>query len=376
MDKKLNNDGLRTWIEIDTKAIKNNYRVFRSLIGKNCALMSVIKSNAYGHSIADFSKEMQKLGADWLAVDSIVEGELLRKEGVRARILVLGHTLPVKLKTAAEKNINLTVSDMHGLKNIVQAKLPKKIKIHLKIDTGMHRQGFFLADLKKAINILKNNKTKIAVEGIYTHFAAAKNPAFPKDTEKQIAEFEKAVALLNAAGFRPIRHCAATSGTLLFPHSHFDMVRVGIGLYGMWPSKETASFCKNKIKLEPALTWKTVVSEVKNLKKGDHIGYGFTEKIHRDSKIAILPVGYWHGYSRSLSAIGHVMIKGKPAKVLGRISMDMTVIDITGIENIKSGAEVMLIGKDITAEHVADLTGTINYEITTRINPLIKRIYR
>ncbi|MFA6383128.1 MAG: alanine racemase [Parcubacteria group bacterium] len=367
-------NGLRTWVEIDKKAIRHNYQIFRSQIGKKCQLMSVVKSNAYGHSLLNFSKEMEKLGVDWLGVDSIVEGEALRKEKISPKILVLGHTLPEKITSAIENRLSLTVSTLENLKNILRHKTAKKIKIHLKIDTGMHRQGFFIQDLKKAIHLLKKNKDFIEVEGIYTHFAAAKNPSFPKDTQTQLAEFEEAVTLVRSAGFNPIRHAAATSGTLLFPKSHFDMVRVGIGLYGLWPSKETEASVKNKIKLEPVLFWKTRVSEIKNLKKGDRLGYDFTERVLRNSKIAILPVGYWHGYPRSLSSVGHVIIQNKACKILGRVAMDMTVADVTEIRNIKSGEDVILMGKNISADYLADLAGTVNYEIVTRINPLIRRI--
>jgi len=371
----MHKNGLRTWVEIDKKAIKNNYRVFRSQIERKCQLMSVVKSNAYGHSLLDFSKEMEKLGIDWLGVDSIVEGESLRKEKISSKILVLGHTLPEKIPSAVENRLSLTVSTLENLKNISRLKMAGSLNIHLKIDTGMHRQGFFLPDLKKAIAILKKNKNKINVEGIYTHFAAAKNPSFPKDTQNQLKEFEKAVALVRSAGFNPIRHSAATSGTLLFPESHFDLVRVGIGLYGLWPSKETEASMKNKIKLEPVLSWKTRVSEIKNLKKEDRIGYDFTERVHRDSKIAILPIGYWHGYPRSLSSVGHVIIQNKACKILGRVAMDMAVADVTDIRNIEPGEEVILVGKTIPVDYVADLAGTINYELVTRINPLIKRFF-
>jgi alanine racemase len=370
----MHKNGLRTWLEIDKKAIRHNYKVFRSQIGKKCLLMSVVKSNAYGHSLLDFSKEMEKLGIDWLGVDSIVEGESLRKEKISSKILVLGHTLPEKIPSAIENHLSLTVSTLENLKNIICHKTAKKIKIHLKIDTGMHRQGFFVKDLKKAIPLLKKNKDFIEVEGIYTHFAAAKNPSFPKDTRDQLAEFEKAVNLLKSVGFSPIRHCAATSGALLFPESHFDMVRVGIGLYGLWPSKETEAHIKNEIELKPVLSWKTRVSEIKNLKKGERLGYDFTERVHKNSKIAILPIGYWHGYPRSLSSVGNVIIQNKACKILGRVAMDMAVVDVTEIKNIKPGEEVTLIGKNIPTEYLADLAGTINYELVTRINPLIKRI--
>ncbi len=369
---QIKNDGLRTWIEIDRKAIRHNYKIFRSLIKKDCKLMAVVKSNAYGHSLSDFSREMEKLGADWLGVDSIVEAEALRKEKIKTPILVLGHTLPKKISAAAKNNVSLTISNFEKLRALL--KIDKPIKIHLKIDTGMHRQGFFVPELKKVVQILRENKN-IKTEGMYTHFSSAKNPAFPHETLKQISQFKEAIKILETAGFNPIKHAAATSGAINFPQSHFDMIRVGIGLYGMWPSKETREAFKDKIKLKPVLSWKTVVCEIKNLSKGGRIGYDLTETVNKNSKIAILPIGYWHGYPRALSSIGRVLIREKEAKILGRISMDMIVVNITEIKNARIGDEAILVGEKITADNLACLTDTINYEITTRINPLIKRVY-
>ena len=375
-DTNLMKKNLRTWLEIDKKSIAKNFRLFSSLLKKDCQLMGVVKSNAYGHSLLDFAKELQKLGTTWLAVDSIVEGEALRKEGIHTKILVLGHSLPTKIKEAIEGDLSLTVSSLENLTNISKLKFNGKIKIHLKIDTGMHRQGFYLSDLGKVISLLKKNKNKFEVEGVYTHFATAKNPALPKETRQQISEFEKAVAILNKNNFNPLRHCAATSSTLLFPESHFDAVRVGIGLYGLWPSKETRSAMEAKIKLSPTLSWKTIICETKKLKKGDKVGYDLTEGVLKNSTIAILPVGYWHGYPRALSSIGHVSIKGKLAKVLGRVSMDMIVVDITNIKNVRQGDEVELIGKNISTDSFANLTeSSHNYAVVTRINPLIKRFF-
>ena len=274
--------GLRTWIEINKSAAENNYKIFRKLTrqpaAKNCLLMAVVKSNAYGHGLVDFSRLMQKLGADWFGVDSVVEALALRKAGIKKNILVLGYTLPERLKEAAKNNINLTISGPSHLQSIgiASRQFPRPLKIHLKIDTGMRRQGFQVAELAKAANLLGKMKNKIKVEGLYTHFAAAKNPSFPADTLKQINLFEEAIKILKSFGFNPIKHAAATSGTIIFPQSHYDMARIGIGLYGLWPSKETQAAFSDKINLKPVLTWKTIIGEIKNAAKGDRIGYDFT----------------------------------------------------------------------------------------------------
>ncbi|KKW37758.1 MAG: alanine racemase, partial [Candidatus Adlerbacteria bacterium GW2011_GWB1_54_7] len=175
-----------------------------------------------------------------------------------------------------------------------------------------------------------------------------------------------------------IKHAAATSGTIIFPQSHFDLVRIGIGLCGLWPSKETKEAFKREVKLEPVLSWKTILGQIKSLSKGNKVGYDLTETLSRPSRVAILPIGYWHGFPRLLSGIGKALIKGKEAKVIGRVSMDMVSVDITDIKNAKVGDEVILIGKsgklEISVDDLAHLSDTINYEIVTRLNPLIKRI--
>ena len=373
--------GLRTWVEIDTKALKRNFNIFRKLIAPKVQLMAISKSNAYGHGLVPYAKNMERFGADWIGVDSIKEALRLREEGVKCPILVLGYTLPENIPLGARYSIDLTISTKEGLSRCAKL-IPRekqKLRIHLKIDTGMGRQGFLAEEIVKITGFLKKNFPKKTISGGYTHFAAAKNPSFPKDTLKQIERFEKTISLLRKAGFAPLRHASATSGTFLFPSAHFDMVRIGIGLYGLWPSKEVQAAYENRINLKPALSWKSVVGETKTFPHGSGIGYDLTETLTPGSKIAVCPIGYWHGYPRSLSSIGKVIVRSKTAKILGRISMDMIVVDISSIAGVKAGDEVVLIGGDkgaeINADQLAFLADTTNYEIVTRINPLIKRIY-
>ncbi len=376
MNQKMHNISVRTWVEIDRRAIQKNYRTFRGLLSPTTKLMAVVKSNAYGHELAGFSKEADKLGVDFLGVDSIIEGIALRKEGIKKQILVLGFTLPENFKIASENNISLTVSSFDGLRVLKENKFP--LKIHIKIDTGMHRQGFYPADIPKVVEILKK-MPHAEVEGVYTHFANAKNPSFPADTDKQAAEFKKATDVFEKAGLHFLKHASATAGAILFPHYHFDMVRIGIGLYGLWPAKEVERAFLKHIKLSPVLSWKTVVAETKIVPKGEGIGYNFTEILRKDTKIAVCPIGYWHGFPRALSSVGHVLINGNRARVLGRVSMDMITVDVSGIKNVKAGDEVVIIGKsgkeEITAYEFADYADTSCYEIVTRINPKIQRVF-
>ncbi|MEK7650044.1 MAG: alanine racemase, partial [Patescibacteria group bacterium] len=277
---------------------------------------------------------------------------------------------------AARAGISVTISNFAALiTEIGIATRTKRLHVHLKIDTGMHRQGFLPDDITKVFPYFKKKNANLRFEGIYTHFAAAKNPAFPKDTKAQITLFEKVIDVVHDAGFRPIRHATATSGTILFPEAHYDMIRVGIGMYGLWPSKEVEAAFHHQAHLKPALSWKTVISEIKELTAGNRVGYDFTEELGRHSAIAICPVGYWHGYPRALSSIGYFIVRGRPAKILGRISMDMIIIDVTDIKGVAVGDEATIIGEGITADALAYLADTSNYEIVTRINPLIKRIY-
>ncbi len=368
--------GLRTWIEIDRAAIAHNYSLLRSLLSPKTKFMAVVKSNAYGHNFIDFSKEIAKLGADWLGVDSIVEGLALRKEGIKNPILVLGYTLPERLAEAAEAHISLTVSTFETLEAI--SKLDTALSIHIKVDTGMHRQGFQAEQMQEVISTLTSLPKHISVEGLFTHFAAAKNPGTTEKTLAQIAEFEMWQKAFGDAGFSPLIHASASAGAMVYPQAHFDMVRFGIAMYGVWPSSEVKGSEKG-MDLKPILSWKTIIGEIKNVKKGEGVGYDFTNILKRDSKLAICPIGYWHGLPRSVSNNGSVLVCGARAPITGRVSMDMITIDVTDIPDAKVGSVVTIIGRDggeeIRADKIADPERTSEYEIITRINPLIKRIF-
>ncbi len=377
--------GLRTWIEVDKKSLAVNYKNLRSLLSPKTMFMAVVKSNAYGHSLLDFSQEIAGLGADWLGVDSILEAAALRKANVTKPILVLGYTLPEMLRTALEQDVSITVSTFETLKAISEMQIgepsaatSKKLKIHVKVDTGMHRQGFQDGDIDKLITELGKLKDQIVVEGLFTHLAAAKNPSFPAQTKKQLENFSNWQAAFKKAGYKPIEHAAASSGTIIFPQAHFDMVRVGAALYGLWPSVEVEAFANQNLELKPVLSWKTIIGETKLVKAGERVGYDFTEELEKDSVLAVCPIGYWHGFPRALSSIGQVLVGGKRSRVVGRVSMDMITIDVTGIPGVKVGDEVAIIGTDgsesVSASDLARLADTSSYEIITRINPLIKRI--
>lgn len=372
---------LRTWVEINKAALFHNVRQFLRLIPKQTFFMAVVKSNAYGHGLTQVAKLLannqllvtgnQKL---WFGVDSIVEGLRLRNEGIKNPILVLGSTLQDRVGEAYQNNITLSVSNFDALMALSRVK--EKPHIHIKIDTGMHRQGFLPHDVTKLITLIKN--FKLSPSGIFTHFALAKDKFHPAHTLKQLSEFTKILLAFREAGFvHLVRHAAASGGTLLFPDTHLDLVRIGMGIYGYWPSEEVKEQ-KLKISLQPVLSWKTLVSEVKEIPAGSFVGYDLTEKVLRKTKIAILPVGYWHGYDRGLSGTGEVLVRGRRRKILGRISMDMIVVDCTDTPKVGVGDEAVLIGvqgkEAVWADKLALKICTNQYEFLTRINPLIKRI--
>lgn len=381
--------GLRTWIEIDRAAIAHNYKLLRGILSAETKFMAVVKSNAYGHGLLDFSREIEQLGADWLGVDSIVEALALRKAGNKSPILVLGYTLPSKFVEAAEEDISLTISTFDSLEAIEAEhnfnilgdlkKPDKKLNIHVKVDTGMHRQGFLAAEISRVVSKLKSLQHKnISIEGLFTHFGAAKNPSFPQKTLAQIEKFESWRKAFAEAGFKSLIHASASSGAIVYPQARYDLVRFGVTVYGLWPAPQVRAFAEKDMPLKPVLSWKTIISEVKEISKGEQVGYDFIETLKRDSRLAVCPIGYWHGLPRALSSVGNVLVNGKRARIVGRISMDMITIDVTDIAGVKTGSEVTIIGRageeEICAREIADLSETSEYEIITRINPLIKRV--
>lgn len=372
----------KVWVEINRSTLADNIAYFRNLldspsIGSKSKLWAVVKSNAYGHGLVTFSKLADELGVDGFCLDSVIEGLRLRREGIKKSVLVLGPTLPYLLEEAQKNDLTITVSSEDGLRSLLEMK--KSPYFHLKIDSGMRRQGFYVEDLGQAIALIKNSILRDKLIGVYTHFASAKDINYPTFTDRQLEEFKRAVELLEAAGFNSlIKHAAATGGSLIGKKYHLDAVRIGIGLYGWWPSRELEVQLSHKAGgLKPVLAWKTIVSEIKMVKEGDFIGYDLTDRIIKDGKIAILPIGYWHGLPRSLSNGGEVLVNGKRVIILGKVMMDMVVVDVSDID-CQCGNEATIIGQDgqsfMDAGDQARRAGTIHYELITRINPLIKRI--
>jgi len=370
-----------SWVEISRRALAHNLGEFRKLVGKSVVLAPAVKANAYGHGLVECSRILAEHGADYLCANALYEAQALRKAGIKTPLLLIGYTPLSDLEELAYLKAETIVYNLETLHAL--AKLNKPVGIHLKIETGNYRQGIRMEDLSKFIEFIRKHPT-LEMKGVSTHFANLEDRINRHYAEFQLKNFMSAIHQLEAAGLAPhFRHCTATAGILVFPEAHFNFVRLGIGAYGLWPSKKTevaADKAGVKMELEPALTWKTIVAQVKKVKMGSLIGYGGTYGMPRDGRIAVLPIGYYDGYVRLLSNKGTVLIRGKRAPVIGRVCMNMIMVDVTDIPNVRLEDEVVLIGQQghehITAEEMGELSQTINYEVTTRINERILRILK
>lgn len=368
----------KTWIEISKSALLYNFGVFQKIVGTKTVVVPVVKANAYGHGLGEVVSIL-KNKANMFAVDNIEEALIIRKINKAVKILILGYIQKENIKLAIENRISFVVYRLDILRYITSLKSAKKAIIHIKIETGLNRQGIDNKDLVNVLTFIKNNLNKIALEGVYTHFADVEDTKDSSFAQKQLLRFENALNIVRKEGFKPpLIHTAASAATFIYKKSHFSMVRTGIGLYGLWPSQKTKTICKNKCILKPVLSWKSIIVQIKTIEKGESVGYGRTWISKRRSKIAIVPIGYSDGFDRKFSNIGRVIVRGLFASVIGRVAMNMIMIDVTDIDKIKEEDEVVIIGKmgkaEISADELAEKLGTINYEVVSRINPLLPRI--
>lgn len=368
-----------TTVEISKKNLIHNLGEFRKRVGKRIKIMAVVKANAYGHGILEVSKIASRSGADWLGVVSLEEGLFLRQQNLNLPILVLGYIPLSGIEEAVRNDLSFLVYNLQTIKQaeIKAKKVKRKAKVHIKVETGTNRQGVAVSDLSHFAKFCLN-KGNIFLEGIYTHYANIEDTLDPSFAMEQLGVFKKALQLMKEEGIKiPIRHTACSAATILYFETYFDLVRIGISLYGLWPSKETKISACNSLDLKPVLSWKTKIAQIKEVEKGESVGYGRAWWANKKTKIAVLPVGYWDGYDRKLSNSGRVSIHGQFAPVVSRVCMNMMMVDVTDIPKAKIEDEVVLLGKqgknEITAEELAQKMGTINYEVVTRINPLLPR---
>jgi alanine racemase len=372
---------MKTWIELSASALRENYRRIAEFVAP-AQVMAVLKSDAYGHGLSQVGAILKDQVSSY-AVDRVEEGIALRNVGVTGQILVLGYTENTeKITQAIEANLDLAISSFEQLEQLHFTTQDKgdtqPVHIHLEVETGLYRLGIPETDLGRVIELLQG-QTRIQVRGLFTHFANVEeelDEGFPKE---QHACFSRISEQFKAAGFSiPQQHMACSAAGLVFDASRFDCVRLGISLYGLWSSelvRERVQATPEFLGLRPVLTWKTIVAQVKSVPAGASIGYARSERTDRPTQIAILPIGYYDGYPRSLASKGVVVIQGVRCRVIGRICMNMCMVDVTHVPGpIAPGAEVTLIGPGIDAEELAALSGTIHYEFVTRLASTIPRL--
>ncbi len=366
------------WAEINLDNLAHNIKEVRKYVDKNALVMAVIKANGYGHGAVEISRTFLDNGADRLAIAILSEGIELRKGNITESILILGYTPPTLYKKVIEYNLIQTIynyEDAEILSNTA-VELNKRVTIHIKIDSGMGRLGF-LPKEKSIEDIVKISKLpNIYIEGIFTHFAKA-DEIDKSYTKKQFEAFTHIIDELEKKGLTiPIKHASNSAGIMEFPDYNLNMVRAGIMLYGFYPSDEVK---KENIELKPAMTLKAKVSHIKIIPKGTGVSYGQIFIADKETKIATLPIGYADGFSRLFNGKAEVFINGKMAKVVGKICMDQCMIDITDIDDVIVGDEVVLFGYGEEGyphiDEVARKIGTINYEIVCMVSRRVPRVY-
>jgi alanine racemase len=375
---------------VDLDAVAGNVRTIRSITNTDARIMAVVKANAYGHGCLQVSKTVLSNGADRLGVARIEEGRRLREGGIFAPVLVFGHITDTILPDLIEYDLTATAHSLPFARSISQvaAKLGKTVRIHIKVDTGMGRMGLLSnastdpSMPEKRINSLCSDILEVAklpgldIEGVYTHFATA-DRTDRRYATSQLELFLNLLERLKKEGLEiPIRHAANSSAIINFPESHLDMVRPGIALYGLYPSKEIN---RSRISLIQAMTLKSRIIHLKKVPAGFPVSYGCTYKTPAPTMVATVPIGYADGYSRSLSNRGQMLVRGLKAPVIGRVCMDLTLLDVGHIPGVTLNDDVVVFGKqgdtEISVDDLADSLETINYEIVTSVSDRIPREY-
>ncbi len=369
----------RIWANVDLDAINRNVNSIKKNLQKDVKILAVIKANAYGHGAFPIAQELEQNDAIYgFAVATAEEGFSLREHGIHKPIIIIGYTFEENYEYLCEENIQTTVYTKKMVEILSEIANSKhiKIKVQIKVDTGMGRIGILPNEEGERFVKFVNQMSGIEIGGIFTHFANADT----KDTsitEKQYHLFADFVHSLEEQGISfPIKHCSNSAGTITYKTMNMDMVRAGIIIYGLWPSEEVD---KHTIPLEPVLSLYSRIVHIKNVKKGTAISYGGTFITDREMKIATISAGYGDGYPRNLSSKGYVLIQGIKAPILGRICMDQFMVDVSKIDKVSIGDKVTLIGKDgssnITFEDLANWGDGFNYELACNLNMRVPRIF-
>ncbi|MBR9919335.1 MAG: alanine racemase [Bacteroidetes bacterium] len=373
-------------IEISKSALANNLNFIRDLMGPNVQFSSVIKGNAYGHHIELFAPIAEQCGVDHFSVFSADEAlRVLKVSNGVSTIMIMGQIDNQEIKWAIENDIEFFIFEPDRLEATLEIakKTGRKAKVHLEVETGMNRTGFEPTEMPRVIELLQNNPDHLAFQGLCTHYAGAESIANYYRVKKQKITFSKLQKALKLEGLHPVyNHTACSAAAMRFPTTRMDMVRIGILQYGFFPSREvmvdymTRAETK-EIPLKRLISWKSKIMDVKHVKTGEFIGYGTSFLANRDMIVATVPVGYSHGFSRSLSNQGRVLVQGARVSVIGTVNMNMMTIDVTELESVKKGDEVVLIGKqgdlEISVSSFGEFSDQLNYELLTRLPNSIPR---
>lgn len=377
----MNKSAGRAWVEVSLNALENNAVNIKKLLSDKTKMMAVVKADAYGHGAVETAKLFLENGADFLGVACADELIQLRNSGVDAPVLILGYVSSQDMDKVIGYNPRITVGNFSTAKAVSNSSMKHGVctKIHIKVDTGMNRLGFQCKNsediLKMAEAILDmSGVPNIEIEGLFSHFSCA-DEADDSYTRMQFERFSELIGVLEKMGLHiPLKHICSSAAVLKFPEMHLDMVRPGIILFGILPSSEL----KDKISLIPAMELKTIISNIKPISDGEKVSYGGKYVASGPRKIATVAIGYADGYSRLLSNKAHVSVNGEIFPVAGNICMDQCMIDITNGNNISIEDEVVLFGREraVSINEIAEIIGTISYEVLTVIGKRVPRIYK
>lgn len=368
-----------TWAEIDLDALASNFRFIKNRVGPGAKIMAVVKANAYGHGAVACARKLASEGADWFGVALPEEGIELRDSGVTQPILCLAGFWEEQAAACIQQRLTPVVFRLGMIEAFDRAARERGVvaDVHIKVDTGMGRLGVRFDEIGEFVGALKNFRN-ILVDGLMTHFAAADDPSCETLTEDQIKRFEDVAKLVRGVGHQPsYLHSANSPGIFSHPGSLGNMVRPGGVLYGLW--RDILPPLHDELPLRPVMSVHSQIMLLKWVPPGETIGYGCTFEASRRSLIATVPIGYDDGYLRGLSNRAHIIIRGTYAPVVGRISMDLTLIDVTGVAGVELGDRVTLLGSDgklnVTAEDLAKIAGTLSYEVTCGIGARVPRVF-
>jgi alanine racemase len=372
-----------TWIELRSDAFRKNIATIRSLAGKR-KIAAAVKANAYGHGLREMIALLGGEDLEYIALHSLEEAAAARKFGWQRNILIVGYITLSDLDAVFDLDLEPTVYNAETISRLgkLSRKSGRKVRLHLKVETGTNRQGVEQSSLEKIADLIKRHPN-LHLRGVSTHFANIEDTTNHEYANYQLKQFNETIAILKRLGLKPdYRHTACSAALLLFDKTKFELVRPGIALYGLWPSKETYLSYRlmggsNDI-LSPVMTWKTRVIQIKEVPENAFVGYGCTYRTTSKTRLAVLPVGYYDGYDRLLSNIAYVLVKGRRAPVRGRICMNLMMVDVTDIKGVRLEDPVVLLGpqegENISADQIAGWANTVNYEIVSRINSNIPRI--